>query len=285
MVTIKRPSKVERVIPFEGEDDFIVSDNKIDHIQKGDHMFVNVAGTDPQTVVPTTGADTISGGTTGQTTGGGVANTPPIIAPPSTPAPIYPKWDMFDCSTLLAAKDSLIAQGAPADPTLAAEYNAQVQMATNLYNSKCGSNAPQTNSTEANPVFPDYTTMDCAGLQAEINRINGLLNGGTLSPAALSAYSSQINAVTAFYAVKPECHTTVNPPVVTNNPTTTTNTGGTVISSTTTLLPAFGGGGGFGGQLSEDASEVVEEVKKNYSWLWLIALGVGIYFATKKKKQ
>ena len=169
-------------------------------------------------------------------------------------------------------------------------------------------NTPNTNTPtpavyNASNYFPvkDYSSMSCDAITSYLtDLINVDSTGwdGMYTTRALGDYNRTLSSVrsvkdTACRVIVPPTPTTPAPPVVTS--TTPTTPAAPVVTSTTTITPPFapvfgGGGGGIGGgggglgEVPQEQAPIVEEPKKDNSWLWILAVIGGIYFLTKKKK-
>jgi len=133
-------------------------------------------------------------------------------------------------------------------------------------NNACVTSPKTTTASVTLPTFPDFTTLDCAGLTTWKDNINSTLAQGRFVAEVANAYNNALTQVTTLYASK--CYQQI-PPIV--------------------VLPDVGSGGGGGiggggGGLGDEPTAEVSEPTKSNSGLWLIgAIIVGVYFLTKKK--
>lgn len=123
-------------------------------------------------------------------------------------------------------------------------------------------------------IFPDISSMDCAGLTAEIKRLQ---ETSGLSATQKAQYDGQVINVQNKFTSK-LCG--ISGGGITTTPTEVTST----TTITPQFSPVFGGGGGGGlGEEPQAEAPIEEETKKDNSWLWVLAIIGGLYFLTKKK--
>lgn len=146
--------------------------------------------------------------------------------------------------------------------------------------------------------FPNVAIMNCTQLATEIARLKSMAGTANLPSSTKILYDEQIlNAENTYISKSCNVVTPIDTST-TNTSSTNTNTPNTntptEVTSTTTITPpfspVFGGGGGGGGAIgdepppTETSIETSQTVKKDYSWLWILAVVGGLYFLTRKKK-
>lgn len=224
--------------------------------------------------------------------GGGRAPLAPPINEPNQPTPnsgveIYSQSNYFpvknyssmSCDSLRSYLNELnnvdiAGFGGMYASKAQGDYNALLTAVRNATDTACRVIAPAPIIKEEDIViFPDISSMDCAALTAEIKRLQETIG---LSATQKAQYDGQITNVQNKFTSK-LCG-------IAGGGTTPTQ-----VTSTTTITPpfspVFGGGGGGGGlgEQPQDQAPIVEEPKKDNSWLWILAIVGGLYFLTKKK--
>lgn len=170
------------------------------------------------------------------------------------------------------------------------DYNALLTSVRNATDTACRVVSTVIEGKNDALEFPNVTIMNCTQLATEIARLKSMAGAANLPSSTKILYDEQIlNAENTYSSKSCNVVTPINTGT-TNTSTTNTNTP-TEVTSTTTITPpfspVFGGGGGGGGGLGEEPqvqAPVIEEPKKDYSWLWILAIVGGLYFLTKKKK-
>ena len=219
---------------------------------------------------------------------------PPIDEPNTTPSPsgveIYSQSNYFpvknyssmSCDSLRSYLNELnnvdiAGFGGMYASKAQGDYNALLNAVRNATDTACRVVTPQVIVKEEDIViFPDISSMDCAALTAEIKRLQG---ASGLSATQKAQYDGQVTNVQNKFTSK-LCG------IAGGGGATST---ATEVTSTTTITPpfspVFGGGGGGGGlgEQPQDQAPVVEEPKKDNSWLWILAIVGGLYFLTRKK--
>jgi hypothetical protein len=127
---------------------------------------------------------------------------------------------------------------------------------------------------ESLPTFPDFNTLTCDGLNAEISRITNIVSTTRFADSNIAnLYNNALSSAKNVYTSK--CNSSA------------TN----VSVKTETQLPSPIGGGGIGGggglglgeEPTDETGAVAETPKTNYNWLIvLLLLGSGIYMLRKK---
>jgi hypothetical protein len=173
------------------------------------------------------------------------------------------------------------------------EYNRLLTSVRNATDTACKVVLPQPTINEEDIViFPDTSSMDCAALTAEINRLQSVIDlNEVVGESAKSQYRGQITNVQNKFTSK-LCGINQGGTASQVNTSTPAVSTPTEVTSTTTVTPPFspilggGGGGGLGAEPSatNTEKEITKTVKKDNSWLWILLLVGGIYFLTKKKK-
>jgi hypothetical protein len=311
-----RKLRKEVVIPFEGEHNFIVS-KYVNAAGNPTSTVVNESvATTSATPRPSTPTIPPSAGIT-TTPPTVVIETPSVVSTPivSTPQPATPVGnEQGEISiaprpssgrpTTPAPIESPIAQPSvttppPSSPTVAIQTTTPVEIYQQgeiqptggraplpppIDNPNTGTPTPQVYN--ASNYFPvkDYASMSCDAITSyltELINVDSSSWDAINAARALGDYNRTLSSVRT--AKDTACRVIVppTPNVVTPTP---------VVTSTTTVTPpfapVFGGGGGGGGlgEQPQDETPVVEEPKKDNSWLWILAVIGGIYFLTKKTK-
>jgi hypothetical protein len=124
------------------------------------------------------------------------------------------------------------------------------------------------------PTFPVWSSLDCTTLKDKIAEYNAILSTSKFSATIVEAYNTEIAKAQAIYNGK--CNVTPPAPSPAPAPISILPVGGGGI---------FGGGGGGGlGEPPTDVAPVVEE--KSNMGLYLILGGLALlYFLTRKKKK
>lgn len=289
-----RVKKRIAVIPFEGEENFIVP-KRGGFGQPDNENFVMVAGANvPPPDTPYDPSNTGQNGTgvpIGQPQQPILTsdNTPtiprtPTEPSPTTPAPATPQqlcvapnmWVNGQClqggvEQSSAELDCINSGGL---------YQNGVCITSTSPKPVPQTTTPTTTVTDAPvvdtlPTFPVWSSLDCTTLRDKIAEYNAILSTSRFAQNIVDAYNTEIAKAQAIYNTK--CN--VTPPAPSPAPIT--------------ILPVGGGGGGIfgggggGGGLGEpptDVAPVVEE--KSNLGLYLILGGLALlYFLTRKKKQ
>ena len=134
------------------------------------------------------------------------------------------------------------------------------------------------------PTYPDWNSLSCEELSSSIQVFDRKLSSGKYTPEAATLGNNELAKAKTIYINK-GCDVKAPPPPPIDTPTPTG--GGTTVTNNTTFTPTFGGGGfgsapSGGGGGGDEAKK--EPKKKDYSWLWLLLIVGGIYIATRKKK-
>jgi len=135
-----------------------------------------------------------------------------------------------------------------------------------------------TNTDTEIPLFPDLSTMNCTQLASEITRLSGKIATSVFPINIANAYNNQITLAKSIETTK--CNRTLpNEPLIITPPAPAPiiipSIGGGIFGG------GIGGGGGFG-EPPIDEAPIVEE--KNNMGIYLIVGGIAlIYFLTRKK--
>jgi len=276
---IKKKKIVEKVVAFEGEQDFIVNSNKPDYISSGEVLFVQADGTTTNTegIRPTiTGETPPTSASSGSLSGGSTASGGTTPQSPTVPSYIVPDWTSLDCNALTTSIGQLetyiSTYSASISPSDLTNYQSELSKANSLKSTKCdfgGNTTPIPTYT-----IPDWATLSCDSLKAEISKLQSWLsqNENAVGFRNATRYKSEIDKANSLYQTK--CAVTPTQPIA--QPTTT-------VTSTTTFMPPFpmfgGGGGG-----SSDTTTTVEK-KSGFPYLLLILIAGGLFLITRKDKK
>jgi len=282
METKFRVKKREAVIPFDGEENFVVP-KRGGFGQPDNANFVMVTGSTSK--APTTGttpSNLPNDGSANTTTGTNVpitsAGEPIYNAPatnttateptPTQPAPATPQqlcvapniWVNGACQTggveQSPAEISCIAGGG---------------LWSGGINGTCTSgSSPKIIDTL--PTFPVWSSLDCTTLKDKVAEYNALLSTSRFAPNVVEAYNTAIATAQGIYNTK--CNVTPPAPA----PIVLPPIGGGGFGG--------GGGGGFGEPPKDEVAPPVEEKKKSNMGIFLIIGGIGLlYLLTRKKKK
>jgi hypothetical protein len=266
---IKKKKIVEKVVAFEGEQDFIINPNKPDYISAGEVLYVEAQGSQ----------------TAGGTTGTAVGDTPTGGTPQSV-SYLIPDWNSFDCTQLNTAIADLVAwistNSVNLPPAEVTYYQTEVGKAKDIYKLKCTNIPPPTpkpSDQTTYPKFPvpDWGTLTCDQIKLKVTELEKFIKDYDAKFITMDRllYEEALTKGKEQQTIKCAVPT---PPA----PTTTT------VTTSTQIIPPprfFGGGGGFGSSLNETETTTVTEKKKGgINWLLLLLVAGGIYLFTKKKK-
>lgn len=317
---IKKRKIVEKVVAFEGEQDFIINPNKPDYISAGEVLYV--------------AADAVGDSPTG---GGITPNGGGAVIPPETVQYIIPDWDGMDCSSLNSAIASLTSfisgNRSKLDAENIAYYESELTKAKTIYRTKCtnvGDLTPDSPATPPTYNVPNFSTMSCDTLKTELDKLKSWFsaNQGKLGISGIQDYGSAIKEGNDLYAAK--CQAPQYPKF--DIPTwsslscdqlaskikelenylkehrskmigndvimydaalsngisiQSSKCKSTTVTTTTQIIPPprfFGGGGGGFGAAPEEPTPLPEKKKGGINWLLLLLIAGGIYLATKKKQ-
>jgi len=303
----KRNKIVERVIGFEGEQDFILNPNKPDHVAAGEIMYVEAAGTTTErsltqtlsgvqdTLAPviTTASPTrtdVVAPTAGTTTTPTGTSTPITTTTPTTST----------STTTNVARTDVDIPTKPSEPRVVTEVPiptkpTEPRVVTEI--SFCG-------------YVIDQFNLDVSGNQAAVNvsvkksdnatvsrislpsngkiayRLDGSAPVVTDSSFVLKNLSSGSHTITVS-AVCDDGQGGVDISTATQTKTFTISPSTTTVTTTTTLTPPFRGGfgGGGGGGATEEPTVAPVEKKKQFPFLLLLLIAGGIFLYTKQKKN
>ena len=308
-----RKKKAELIVTFSGEDEFILG-GKVKNPEK--FSFISGQGTAPNegatgvvgTITPPSGSGSGSGTTSGGTSGGHPIAIQPMTEPIPTPADV----DGMSCPTLTAKigafQSYLNTYLTALDPVTKENIQTFLSYANQVYNRKCsvssGGGTPDPPNPDTTgvvnqlPTLLDYaqlTGLTCDRLQAQINVLNSYAN---VFANSQDTQAKENYRLTLAYAndllVTKNCNAVTPPPppeeeVTPPAPPTPTPPAPSPIIIGGGLptgglgMPPMGGGGGGGSD--ESQTTTTTEVKKSYSWLWLLLLIGGMYAITKKSKK
>ena len=249
--------KREAVIPFHGEEQFIVPKRGGFGQPDNEHYVMVSGGTTIGKAVTTPIVVTNLPSDAPASTSVSTSNvppittiTPPVIDTPTTPPPSTTTTPVV-VDTPTQAETDCIARGG-------AWINGACVIA----------NQPAHTPVSEMPTFPDFSAMDCASLGVQISSIQSTMATGFFTTEVANAYNNALASANSLFNTR--CHTTTPP---------------------TTLIPvipiggAFMGGGG-GGFVSAPTDQVapIEEPQSNKKSIFIILGIIGIiYFLTRKK--
>jgi hypothetical protein len=251
--------KREKVIPFHGEENFVVA-KKGGFGQADNEHYVMVAGS---TTIATQSTPSDSPSSTSVST----STTTPITST-STPITTSPTTTITSGTTTppVTITPPLATTTSTTSATIDTPTQAQLDCTNSggaWINGACvSSTMPKLISTI--PTFPIWDSLDCASLKTQIAQLNATLSTSKFAQNVVDAYNTEIAKAQSVYNVKCDV---AQPP-------------------TNVILPVGGGifGGGGGGGIGEPPTdEAPTQEKKNYSWLIIIAILGGAYFLLRKK--
>lgn len=278
-----RVKKREAVIPFHGEENFVVP-KRGGFAQHDNENYVMVAGSSTVTTsnLPTDGTTNTTSGTNIPVTTAGE----PIISSTTTTSatqPVITTPPVATAQQLCVSNGGLWVNGAcqtsPAPEPLPAETNC-INSGGAWINGACvTSTSPKpisvatTTVVDTLPNFPVWSSLDCTTLKDKIAEYNAILSTSRFAQNIVDAYNTEIAKAQAIYNTK--CNVTPPTPAPTPNPIVLPPIGGGIFG---------GGGGGFGEPPSDAVVPPVEE--KNNMGIYLILGGLALlYFLTRKKKK
>ena len=233
--------------------------------------------------------------------------TTPRPTPTPTPTPVtlptFTNVASMSCDGLTAEItriENIVRTTRFTSTAIADAYNRQLASAKTLKTSKCNVTPTPTPTPTPLPTFPNFTTLSCDNLKAEISRISNIMQTSRFGSAQVTeAYTRAL--ANAKQVLSTKCAT----PTPTPTPTPKPDPMPTPVpelpkdeKKEETPAPVGGGGGAIGGgggggatdeglgeqPTAEGEQPTEEEQKPNYSWLWILLVIGGIYVATRKKK-
>lgn len=294
----KKRNIVEKVIAFEGEQDFILNANKPDFISAGEVLYVEAVGSTTQRSAT-------------QTLTGVQDQFAPVTTTQSPTAATQPA-PTTGLSTPIATTTPT-----PTATTQPAPTRTEVAIPTKPIEPRVVTEIPvPTKPTEPRVVTEvsfcfyeiDKFTVDVSGNQAAVSvttkkitdtlqaRLSGTWNGKiaySLDGSApivtdASFVLKNLSAGSHTLTVSAVCDTLNGVDISTakQTKTFTVQPSTTTVTTTTTLVPPFRGGFGGGGGGGAAADEPVAPVKKKqFPFLLLILIAGGIYLFAKDKKD
>lgn len=203
------------------------------------------------------------------------------------PMPVFPNLQSMSCDGLtseITRIENLLKVSKLPSVEIANAYNNHLANAKNLRTQKCTKTAtPQVPL----PTFPNFATLNCGQLNAEITKIQNTMATSRFGSADVTnAYNKALETARGFLQRK--CYPRT-PPTPTPTPTPTPSP----TPAPKPPTPVGGGGGGIGGGKPTQEGEPTEELpqeeaqvkKPNYSWLWILLLVGGVYMLTRKGKK
>jgi hypothetical protein len=266
---IKKKKIVEKVIAFEGEQDFIINPNKPDYISGGEVLYVEAQGTQV--------SDGTSGGATGDAPSGGT---------PASVSYVIPDWNSLDCTALNTAIAGLTSflstSSVNLPPTEVTYYQTELGKAKDIYKLKCTTIKPpveQPLDQTTYPKFsvPTWSNLTCDAIKTKVAELKKFI----------SDYDSKFITMDRLYyesalanGLDEQARKCAAPPPPPPTPTP--------IPTPINIIPPprfFGGGGGGGfGAAPEETTTITTKQKSGINWVLLLLIAGGIYLATKKKQ-
>ena len=244
---------------FLGEDSFVIKKGKSSKGRIDDEGFSMIVG-DVKGIVPVYETTPIIPSET----------TPPVvIVPPvdtSAPPFNYEDSSTWDCVHLTAYLAMLEAY---APKLIYGSKEQSMRHALEMANVKSYMTKACAVKVQL-PTFPDWSTLSCTDLQAQISAIEATLAVGKYAEEITIAYNNALTNAKFLFSTK--CNVKTTTPVVL-----------VPLPTGMGMPPVFGGGGGGGG--TEDVVGVAEPKKANYSWLWILVAAGGLYYLSKKSKK
>lgn len=195
----RKKQRVERVIAFEGEDEFIVGGHKLDHVKAGDELVVSADGA-TSTITNTSNVQevrcsifSIRGGTMATTTkdGEGSGGT----------------WSGRDINN--NAVSGQVALNQTIQTPCIQDTSLVLNNATVLSAAYCGTYKPAATAVnlkveEPVTTFKNYRVMTCQQVEAYIGELRDVISSGSTTTGALTetqraAYDAQLAAVLSYY--------------------------------------------------------------------------------------
>jgi hypothetical protein len=264
-----RPRKREQVVPFVGEENFVVP-KQGGFGQPDMEDYVMVAG--GSVVVADTPTGSTGGSTLETTTSTNIPITPAeqtgSVPPSTTSSTITPP----ETTTTTLPPLSTTATPEVSDTPSTAEADC-IARGGAFINGQCILRAPTRTDApivDTLPNFPVWDSLDCTTLKTKIAEYNAILSTSRFSATVVDAYNTEIAKGNAVYNAK--CNVPSTPPIA-------------IIP--TELVGRGGGFGGGGGGLGEEpvVQEPIKEEKKGMGGLLLLLGIVGVvYYLTRKSK-
>jgi len=224
-------------------------------------------GTTTSTSSPTqTGSTTITGASAEPTlpSTSGQVSTPQSNLPATTSSTVVPPKTVTTLGNDSTPSDTYT----PSQAQLDCEANGGIWS-----NGSCTmppKNQPPSNTVTELPTFPNWDSLNCTALKSEIDKINQLMATSKFAPEIVNAYNTQL--ALANQSLLKNCSSKPTPPPTPIIPVVPVGGGG-----------IFGGGGG-GGFGEEPQAEVPqEEPKSGFKQLLIVlgVIGVAYYFLKK----
>jgi len=259
---IKKKKIVEKVVAFEGEQDFIVNANKPEYISAGDILFVEANGL----------RDTA---------------TPSDLIPTNTSGSSVIRQDTIQSPTTVTQQDTT-----PPASNLPKVCDATIDQ----FNISVSGNTATISTTIKQGVSPTYNEVrysldggDAVTTTSTFLLTNLSAGSHSISVAAVCSDGGTSGKLTKSFNIpatieKPSTPRGVDPSLIDQLKPPAIPTPTTTVTSTTTFIPPFGGGG-FGGG-GGGSTETTETKKKNEFPLLLVLIIAGtLFLLTKKKKK
>lgn len=207
----RKNKKAERVISFEGEDDFILGGDKLSHIKGGDELIVSADGV-TSTITNTSTVQevrcsifSIRGGTLTANVKDGEGS--------------MGSWSGRDINN--NAVSGQVASNQTVQTPCIQDTSLVLNNASVVNASFCGTYKPAATPVDLKvdaPVtsFKNYRVMTCQQLEAYIGELRSVISSGTTSTGALtetqrSAYDSHLASVLSYYENESNCKNAVAP--------------------------------------------------------------------------
>lgn len=270
---IHKKKIVEKVVAFEGEQDFIINPNKPDYISAGEVLYVEAQGTQ------------ISGGATGS----GVVGDSPTggTGTPQSVSYLIPDWNSLDCTALNTAIGDLSSwlstNTANIPPAEVTYYNSELSKARSTFRTKCTNIPPPTPPPSDQTTYPKFSipnwgSLTCDQIKLKVAELEKFIKDYDAKFITLDRLLYEEQLAKGKEQQNKTC--AVQQPAPTPTPAPTTN----VI-----IPPVFfgGGGGGLGRQPEETITTTTTTTEKKngkINWFLLLLIAGGIYLYLKKKK-
>lgn len=270
----KKELKRELVVPFIGEENFVVPKKGGFGQPDNEHFVMAIGDIKPQGLAEVPNIDNIAsspiskaepeplppvGVGVGGSGLGGIDVTPPTLPI----LPVYKDYSIMPCSELTTYLDYLNTFYATASSFGTELSNKYINEISGV---KSAMVTKSCNVLASLPVFPDWNTLDCAAIEQQILSIENTMAQSRFSLEIANAYNMALaNAKSAHIS---KCEKTIMP----------------------TPLPRTVFGGAGGGVSDLGTPPVAESIptpanKKSNTWIWLL-LGVGaLYLFTRKSNS
>jgi len=302
-----RANKRKLVVPFAGEENFIVPkeggfgqpDN--DEYISIDSNYANLIDTSSPAPSPSDTTQIGQGLPTGTATienpnynpsSGGISGAS-TSSPTTSTSTQFPSGGTVDTTTITPELTPIVITTPPASSGTITDESTNVPpltntgvvtpprdtttgIRTNLGDSTTTSSQITSFQQTQVPTFPDFSTLDCSALASQIASIEGQISQGNFTAQVGTAYNNALSTAKSLYTTK--CNIASPPVIIAPIPNVPIGGG---------FGGGIGGGGGLGEPPSDETniSEEVTNVSSNKSWLVILAILGGIYFLTKRSNK